>query len=91
MGEIKLTYSEAKMLVKLRDEFMSAVNKWDGVKWKDWHANMLFDQLMKAYKAGGNNNEVMAKRSSQGAWRLTKQEKEARQDLMAFKERYKEE
>ena len=57
MDETKLTYSEAKMLVKLRDEFMLAVNKWDGVKWRYWHANMLFNQLMKAYKAGRNSNE----------------------------------
>lgn len=57
MDETKLTYSEAKMLVNLRDEFMSAVNKWSGVKWKDWHANMLFDQLMRAYKAGRYKND----------------------------------
>ncbi len=62
MEEAKLTYSEAKMLVKLRDEFMSAVNKWDGIEWKNWHANMLFDQLMRAYKVGENSNEVMAKK-----------------------------
>lgn len=36
MDETKLTYSEAKMFVKMREEFMSAVNKWDGVKSKDW-------------------------------------------------------
>lgn len=61
MDEIKLTYSEAKMLVKLRDEFMSAVNKENGVKWRNWHADMLFDQLMKAYKAGRNSNEIQGR------------------------------
>ena len=56
MDETKLTYSETKILVKLRDEFMLALNKWDGVKWKDWHADMLFDQLMRAYIAGSRVN-----------------------------------
>ena len=51
-GQEHLTYSEAKMLVKLRDEFMTTVKEFDGVSFRNWHADFLFDQLMRAYKAG---------------------------------------
>ncbi len=52
MDKSTLTYSEAKMLVKLRDEFMTTVKEFDGVSFRNWHADFLFDQLMRAYKEG---------------------------------------
>jgi hypothetical protein len=50
----KLTYSEAKMLVGLRNEFISIVDQFSHTptSFSQWQRSFLFDLLEKAYKAG---------------------------------------